>query len=43
MIELTKEELSNIKGGSLREIYNYFCKVYRTIKIKRLMNKLFID
>lgn len=44
MFDLSNIELQNIYGGSIKYIaYNLISKIYRTIKIKLLMKKVFID
>ena len=40
---LTNLELRNIKGGSFSSFINSIFKIYKYIKIKILINKVFID
>jgi bacteriocin-like protein len=44
MKSLTNKELINIAGGAMIDnLFDWIIDVYRTIKIKLLMKKLFID
>lgn len=44
MNKLTSKELLNIDGGAIiRNPFDWICDIYRTIKIKFLMKKLFVD
>lgn len=43
MYNLSNKELSNIYGGSINSTLKFIYKIYRIIKIRLLMKKLFID
>ena len=44
MNKLTNTELFNVDGGAIiRTPFDWICDIYRTIKIKLLMKKLFVD
>ena len=44
MNKLTNKELFNVDGGAIiRTPFDWICNIYRTIKIKLLMKKLFVD
>lgn len=43
MKSLSIYELSSIYGGCVFRYYNLISRIYRVIKIKILMNKVFID
>lgn len=43
MYKLSNQELNNIVGGSITTPFHLLYKIYRTIKIKLLIRKVFID
>ena len=43
MYRLSEKELVNIYGGSISSIFEKFYMCYRIIKIRILMEKVFID
>ena len=43
MYKLSNKELKNIVGGGITTPFHLIYKMIRTIKIKLLMNKVFID
>ena len=43
MYNLSNKELNNIYGGSISSTIKFIYKIYRVIKIKLLMRKLFVD
>ena len=44
MFKLVNKELKNIDGGAIFYTpFDWIYKIYRTIKIKWLMKKLFVD